>query len=71
MFRIEYERPDGRRDVEDVEVTTLHYRGAHAAGEGSGGLHAVPRVVGARRRAVGPRRRAIVCRSALAEEFLE
>ena len=26
-FRIEYERPDGRRDVENVEVTTAHYRG--------------------------------------------
>jgi DNA-binding MarR family transcriptional regulator len=29
--RIEYEWPDGRRDVEDVEVTTPHYRGAHGA----------------------------------------
>lgn len=29
--RIEYEWPDGRRDVEDIEVTTPHYRGAHAA----------------------------------------
>jgi len=29
--RIEYERADGRRDIEDVEVTTPHYRGAHAA----------------------------------------
>jgi hypothetical protein len=32
-FRIEYERVDGRRDVEDVEVTTPNYRGAHAAGK--------------------------------------
>jgi DNA-binding MarR family transcriptional regulator len=30
-FRIEHEWPDGRRDVEDIEVTTPHYRGAHAA----------------------------------------
>ena len=36
--RIEYERPDGRRDVEDVEVTTLHYRGAHAAGKIAAGF---------------------------------
>src|SRR5205085_5509766 len=28
-FRLEYEHPDGRRDVENVEVTTAHYRGAH------------------------------------------
>jgi hypothetical protein len=27
--RIEFERPDGRRDVEDVEMTTLHARGAY------------------------------------------
>ena len=32
-FRIGYERPDERRDVEDVEVTTLDYRGAHAVGQ--------------------------------------
>src|SRR5262245_25242530 len=37
-FRIEYERPDGRRDIEDVEVTTLHYRGAHAAGKVQAGF---------------------------------
>ena len=36
--RIEYERPDGRREVEDVEVTTLHYRGAHAAGKVQAGF---------------------------------
>jgi DNA-binding MarR family transcriptional regulator len=36
--RIEYERADGRRDVEDVEVTTLHYRGAHAAGKAAAGF---------------------------------
>ena len=28
--RIEYEDADGRRDHRDVEVTTEHYRGAHA-----------------------------------------
>jgi DNA-binding MarR family transcriptional regulator len=36
--RIEYEHPDGRRDVEDVEVTTVHYRGAHAAGKVQSGF---------------------------------
>src|SRR5437899_65865 len=36
--RIEYERPDGRRDVEDIEVTTLHYRGAHAVGKVQAGF---------------------------------
>jgi DNA-binding MarR family transcriptional regulator len=36
--RIEYEHPDGRRDVEDVEVTTPHYRGAHAAGKAAAGF---------------------------------
>ena len=30
--------PDGRRDVEDVEVTTLNYRGAHAAGKVQAGF---------------------------------
>jgi hypothetical protein len=29
--RIEYEGRDGRRSVEDIEVVTPHYRGAHAA----------------------------------------
>jgi hypothetical protein len=29
--RIEYEQPDGRWDHVDVEVTTIHYRGAHGA----------------------------------------
>ena len=37
-FRIEFERPDGRREVEDVEVMTPHYRGAHAAAKGRAGF---------------------------------
>lgn len=37
-FRIEYERPDGRREIEDVEVTTPHYRGAHAAAKARSGF---------------------------------
>jgi hypothetical protein len=30
-LRIEYEEPDGRWDHRDVEIVTLHYRGAHGA----------------------------------------
>jgi DNA-binding MarR family transcriptional regulator len=37
-LRIEYEWPDGRRDVEDVEVMTPHYRGAHAAAKAGSGF---------------------------------
>lgn len=37
-FRIEFERPDGRRDAEDIEVTTPHYRGAHAAAKARSGF---------------------------------
>ena len=36
-LRIEYEL-DGRRDVEDVEVLTPHYRGSHAAAKGRSGF---------------------------------
>lgn len=36
--RIEYEHPDGRRDVENVEVTTVHYRGRHASGKAAAGF---------------------------------
>jgi DNA-binding MarR family transcriptional regulator len=36
--RIEYERPDGERSVEDVEVVTPHYRGAYAAAKGRTGF---------------------------------
>ena len=28
-LRIEYQEPDGRWEHQDVEVTTVHYRGAH------------------------------------------
>lgn len=34
-LRIEYELPDGRRDIEDIEVMTAHYRGAHASAKGN------------------------------------
>jgi len=36
--RIEYERADGRYDIENVEVTTLHYRGMHASGKVAAGF---------------------------------
>jgi hypothetical protein len=36
--RIEYEERDGRRAVEDVEVTTLHYRGAMAGAKARAGF---------------------------------
>src|SRR5262249_51794726 len=37
-LRLEYEWPDGRRDIENVEVTTPHYRGAHAASKARAGF---------------------------------
>lgn len=37
-LRIEFEWPDGRREIEDVEVLTLHYRGAHAAAKARSGF---------------------------------
>lgn len=36
--RVEYEDRDGRRAVEDLEVVTPHYRGAHAAAKGRSGF---------------------------------
>jgi len=37
-LRIEYEWADGRREVEDVEILTPHYRGAHAAAKARSGF---------------------------------
>lgn len=37
-LRVEYERPDGERAHEDIEVTTPHYRGAHAASKRAAGF---------------------------------
>lgn len=37
-LRIECEREDGSREIEDVEVMTPHYRGAHAAGKVAAGF---------------------------------
>ena len=36
--RIEYDDLDGRSRVEDIEVTTVHYRGAHAAAAARSGF---------------------------------
>ena len=45
--RIEYEERDGHRSIEDIEVTTPHYRGSHAAAKASAGFTCY-RSVGAR-----------------------
>ena len=37
-LRLEYAWPDGRRDHEDIEITTRHYRGAHALGKARAGF---------------------------------
>jgi len=37
-LRIEYDARDGQRAIEDVEVTTPHYRGAHAAAKARSGF---------------------------------
>jgi hypothetical protein len=38
-LRVEYEERDGRRDHVDVEITTLHYRGAHGAAAARSGFN--------------------------------
>lgn len=45
--RIEYDERDGRPAIEDLEVLTPHYRGAHAAGKASSGFTCY-RAIGAR-----------------------
>jgi hypothetical protein len=45
--RIEYDDRDGRPGVEDIEVVTPHYRGAHAAAKAASGFSRY-RAVGAR-----------------------
>jgi hypothetical protein len=45
--RIEYDGRDGRRSLEDIEVVTPHYRGAHAAAKVRAGFSRY-RAVGAR-----------------------
>lgn len=38
--RVEYERPNGERAIDDLEVVTPHYRGAYAAAKGQTGFRA-------------------------------
>jgi hypothetical protein len=45
--RVEYDDRDGRRQVEDIEVVTPHYRGAHAAAKNTASFSQY-RVTGAR-----------------------
>ena len=68
--RIEYEHPDGRRDVEDVEVTTAHYRGAHAAAKARAGFTRY-RAGGGRVGGGTARTGGRMSEIRLAEEFLE
>jgi DNA-binding PadR family transcriptional regulator len=37
-LRIQYEEPDGRREHEDVEVLTVHYRGGHGSAAARSGF---------------------------------
>jgi hypothetical protein len=74
--RIEYDERDGRRGIEDVEVTTPHYRGAHAAAKARAGFTCYrgvgARVGGARLGlAGGGRRGGRSFDPRLAEEFLQ
>jgi hypothetical protein len=69
--RIEYDGRDGRRSVEDIEVVTPHYRGAHAAAKVRAGFTRY-RAVGARLgglRTTGRSGRSVDPR--LAEELLQ
>jgi DNA-binding MarR family transcriptional regulator len=65
--RIEFERPGGERDVEDVEVMTPHYRGAMAAAKGRSGFTCYRVSTGMRARGGGGRGG---LDPRLAEEFL-
>jgi hypothetical protein len=69
-LRIEYDTPDGRRDAEDVEVTTRHYRGAHAAAKGRSGFSRM-RAGGGRVGGGSGRRGSRASAVHIAEEFLE
>jgi hypothetical protein len=46
-LQIEHEWPDGRREIENVEVLTPHYRGQHVSGKASAGFTMV-RAMGVR-----------------------
>lgn len=69
-LRVEYERPDGERAHEDIEVITPHYRGAHAASKRAAGFtcyrYGSARIAGRQTSSRGGRPRD----SRLAEELL-
>ena len=70
VLRIEFELLDGRREIENDEVTTLHYRGMHASGKASAGFTRY-RAVGGRVGGGGGRRGGGRMRDpGLAEELL-
>ena len=47
--RIEYEHPDGRRDHQDIELTTEHYSARHMAGRRASGFTLVRAAASSRR----------------------
>lgn len=68
--RLECETPDGRREYEDVEVMTPHYRGAHAAAKVRAGFTRYSAVGARLSGASGASRSGRARESRLAEEML-
>jgi hypothetical protein len=60
-LRVEYERADGTRGHEDIEIVTVNYRGAHASRTAAAGFkchrYSSARVGGARSSTRGGRSR--------------
>jgi hypothetical protein len=69
-LRIEYEDRDGCRRQEDVEITTGHYRGAHAAAAARSGFTRYRGVGGMAGGRGGRTRRGGTPRAHVAEEWL-
>jgi len=70
-LRIEYLEIDGRRDREDVEVLTIHYRGAHGATAARSGFTSYGGSSARIGSATGSGRRGGGRHGGLAEEFLK
>lgn len=68
-FRIEYDRPDGEKHHQDIEVVTPHYRGSHAAAKAAAGFTCY-RYGTARLGGAGSSRGGRTRESRLAEEML-
>ena len=68
--RLECETPDGRREYEDVEVMTPHYRGAHAAAKVRAGFTRYSAIGARLSGASGASRSGRARESRLAEEML-